>query len=733
MFRQFDTRRRAVPLRRNLAVAAAALLVAGTGVGVFTGARAAAPTGQSGHIQTVAGNMQNFQQFGYSGDGGPASSAQLYNPRAIGFAPNGDVYIADALNQRIRKIDAGGVISTFAGSGPPDSQGTLQNGATPTGANGDGGPATQAVFNQPHGVAVDSKGNVYIADSNNQRLRMVDAGSGTITTIAGTGDPKAPPCPDKSATCPAAGSGLKFPKSMFMAAGDQLYLADSGHGMIRKLDLAANPVTITIVAGNTQSRTYGGDGGRAVDAQLNTPEGVAVDKAGNLYIADSMNNLVRKVDTNGIITTLAGDVAAAQAASDAKQPVAARNSAGDGGPATSAILDGPRGIAVDSSGHVYVAQEAADPATQATGARIRRIDPSGTINSIAGTGNTSGRGRVAGDPGPVPAGQAEFNTMHDLAVDAAGNLWIADSKNNLVRVLFDPANAPALGAPTPPATQPPASQPPGSQPPASQPPGATSGKAVPNQSGYWMLGNDGKIFPFGDARSLGDPSAVLTAGTKAVRLEPTPTTGGYWVLNDEGSVYAYGDALPAGGLPAGSLGKGEKATSLSATPTGKGYWIFTTKGRVFPFGDARSFGDLEKLDLNGSVQSSVATPSGQGYYMVAKDGGVFAFGDAKFRGSMGAVKLNQPVESLVPTRDGLGYWLVASDGGIFAFGNAPFRGSMGDKKLNRPVVGMVRYGAGYLMVAADGGIFSFSDRPFVGSLGDNPPARPIAFAATLDS
>src|SRR5581483_5613051 len=151
-----------------------------------------------------------------SGDGGPATSAQLYNPRAIGFAPNGDVYIADALNERIRKIDGSGVISTFAGNG------TLQNGATPTGADGDGGPATQAVFNQPHGVAVDSKGNVYVADSNDQRIRKID-GSGTITTIAGTGDPKAPPCPTKALTCPAQGSGLKFPKSMFMAPGDKLY------------------------------------------------------------------------------------------------------------------------------------------------------------------------------------------------------------------------------------------------------------------------------------------------------------------------------------------------------------------------------------------------------------------------------------------------------------------------------------------------------------------------------
>ncbi len=732
MFRQSEKRRPgggqgAVP-RRGLAAAVAGLLVAGTGVGVFSAARAAVPTGATGHIQTVAGNMQNYQQFGYSGDGGPASSAQLYNPRAIGFGPKGEVYIADALNQRIRMIDASGVISTFAGSGPPDSAGTLQNGATPTGANGDGGPATQAVFNQPHGVAADSKGNVYIADSNNQRLRKVDAATGIITTIAGTGDPKAPPCPDRGQTCPAEGSGLKFPKSMVMTPGDQLYLADSGHGMIRKLDLAANPVTITIVAGNTQSRTYGGDGGRATDAQLNTPEGVAVDQAGNIYIADKLNNLVRKVDTNGIITTIAGDAAAAQAAADAKQPVAPRESTGDGGPATSAVLDGPRGIAVDDKGNVYIAQEAADPATQATGARIRRIDPSGTIASIAGTGRTSGRGRVAGDPGPVPAGEAEFNTMHNLAMDSAGNLWIADSKNNLVRVVFDPANAPALGAPAPAPPGPPPTEPPGQQAPV-----ATSPQAVPNRSGYWMLGNDGKIFPFGDARSLGDPSAVLPAGTKAVRLEPTPSAAGYWVLSNEGAVYAYGDAMALGGLNAADLGKGEKATSLSTTPSGNGYWIFTTKGRVFPFGDAKAFGDLARLDLNGAVQSSVATPSGLGYYMVAEDGGVFAFGDAKFRGSMGAVKLNQPVESLVPTRDGLGYWLVASDGGIFAFGTAPFRGSMGDTKLNKPVVGMVRYGNGYLMVAADGGIFSYSDRPFVGSLGDDPPPKPIVFAATLDS
>jgi len=193
MFRQQEKRRRAVPARRGLVTAVAGLVAVGTGVGVLSPAQAAPPTGQAGYIQTVAGNMQNYQQFGYSGDGGPATSAQLYNPRAIGFAPNGDVYIADALNERIRKIDGSGVISTFAGSGPSDANGTLQNGATPTGADGDGGPATQAVFNQPHGVAVDSKGNVYVADSNDQRIRKIDT-SGTITTIAGTAAPWGRPC-----------------------------------------------------------------------------------------------------------------------------------------------------------------------------------------------------------------------------------------------------------------------------------------------------------------------------------------------------------------------------------------------------------------------------------------------------------------------------------------------------------------------------------------------------------
>jgi hypothetical protein len=240
------------------------------------------------------------------------------------------------------------------------------------------------------------------------------------------------------------------------------------------------------------------------------------------------------------------------------------------------------------------------------------------------------------------------------------------------------------------------------------------------RSGYWMVGADGRVYAFGEARKLGD----ATSG--AVDIEPTPSGNGYWVVDSAGRVTALGDARWLG-----NAASPEAVTSLSSTRSGDGYWMFTTKGRVLAFGDAVHYGDMSARRLNGPVLDSIPTASGQGYYMVAADGGIFSFGDARFFGSMGGKKLNAPVQSLVPDGDGAGYWLVASDGGIFAF-DAPFRGSMGGTRLNKPVTGMVRNGNGYLMVGEDGGIFNFSDKPFHGSLGDNPPVRPIVSVAALD-
>jgi hypothetical protein len=260
------------------------------------------------------------------------------------------------------------------------------------------------------------------------------------------------------------------------------------------------------------------------------------------------------------------------------------------------------------------------------------------------------------------------------------------------------------------------------------PPAGGGGPAAPptGRSGYWMLGADGTVYPFGAAAGHGN----APAGLDAVDVEPTPFGDGYWVVDAGGTVRNFGDAKALGGLDRARLDRGETVTSLSATPSGNGYWVFTSRGRAVTFGDAVFYGDMTRAVLNGAVLDSVPTATGKGYYMVAADGGIFAFGDAAFAGSMGGKRLNAAVQSLVPDPDGRGYWLVASDGGVFAF-DAPFRGSMGGAALNKPITGMVPFGNGYLMVAEDGGVFSFSDKAFSGSLGGHPPARPIVAVAAL--
>jgi hypothetical protein len=330
------------------------------------------------------------------------------------------------------------------------------------------------------------------------------------------------------------------------------------------------------------------------------------------------------------------------------------------------------------------------------------------------------------------------STIGPCTGDSGGPLFVSD-RQGVVRIAgvvsygSNPCNATPAGfaqvstnldfiqgvigaapPPTPPTPPPPA--------PPTSPPSTTG-------AGYWMLGADAKVYPFGAAPGLGDANGH--ANGSAVGIAPTPDNTGYWIVTTTGQVFQFGSAPALGSVAPGALVPGELVTGLAATPTGKGYVIFTTKGRAVPFGDAPSAGDMTGTPLNGPVLGGVVTPSGKGYYMVASDGGIFTFGDAVFRGSMGGKRLNQPVRGLVPTASGAGYWLVASDGGIFTFGDAPFLGSMGGTTLNKPVVGMVRYGNGYLMVGSDGGIFTFSNLAFVGSLGSHPPVVPISSVAVV--
>jgi hypothetical protein len=638
-----------------------------------------------GTVTTVVGNGDSS----FGGDGGLATQASMYEPRMMAFDRAGDMYITDTFNQVIRKVDRDGMMSTAAGKPAPVSGGNTSGNLCPNHFGGDGGPAAEALLSCPHSLVVTDAGDVIVADSGNNRIRAIDA-RGVIRTIVGTGA-----YGSSGDGGPAALATLVDPKGVALDAAGNLYIADTGNHRVRRVDAAG---LISTVVG-TGAPGAAGDGGPAGQALLSEPRTLAFDQVGNLYITEPKVNRIRKVDPQGIITLFAGTGTA--------------GFAGDGGLATKAQLSTPRGVAADAAGTVYIA----DSLNQ----RVRRVGLDGIITTIAGTG-ASGFG---GDGGP--AAQARLFTPRAVAVWGR-DLYIADTYNQRIRKvagvasgsvfpMLEPPPASSTTTSTTTTLPPPV---PTTRPPAAVPPRAPSG--------YWMLGADGRVYPFGAAAGFGSPAVHLPE--TAVDLEPTPTGRGYWVLDSAGHVFALGEAVRLGDVDLVGLAAGETAASISSTPSGRGYWVFTNRGRVLPFGDAPFLGDVSGMTLNGPVLDSVATATGRGYFMVASDGGIFTFGDGRFAGSMGETRLNAPVQSLVPDGDGPGYWLVASDGGVFAF-DAPFRGSMGGTRLNRPITGMVRYSNGYLMVAEDGGIFDFSDLPFSGSLGDRPPDRPIVSVAAL--
>jgi uncharacterized repeat protein (TIGR01451 family) len=288
-------------------------------------------------VTTYAGNGT----AGFAGDSGPAISAELQNPWGVAVDKAGNVYVADQTNNRIRKVDTNGNITTVAGNGT-------------AGYIADGVSAASTELNNPYNVTLDSAGNLYIADYYNSRVRKVDT-NGIITTVAGngtygsTGDGGA-----------ATSAELSYPIGLAVDSAGNLYIGDYLNNRVRKVDTTG---TITTVAGNGTAG-YTGDGTAATGAEINGPNGVALDSTGNLYIADYYNNVIRKVSTAGIITTVAGNGTA--------------GFSGDGGMATSAELSVPWTVTVDSAGNLFIGDEGND--------RVRRVDTSGTITTIAGNG-----------------------------------------------------------------------------------------------------------------------------------------------------------------------------------------------------------------------------------------------------------------------------------------------------------------------------------------------------------
>jgi uncharacterized protein (TIGR03437 family) len=351
-----------------------------------------------GTIQTIAGSGSQS----YSGDGGPAIDAALNVPVEVYVDQKGNIFIADQYNNRIRKIAPGGKISTVAGTGV-------------AGFSGDGGPAVDAQLNTPTGIFGDSFGNLYIGDPGNQRIRKVNA-AGIITTLAGNGAKGY-----GGDGGPANKTTLYNASRVAVDASGNVYIADQSNHRIRKVTPGG---IITTFAGNgagtPATGAFSGDGGPAVDASLNNPTAVAMDPTGVLYIADQYNQRIRKVALNGTITTIAGNGSAGYG--------------GDGGPATAASLNYPGGITLDATGNIYFNDD--------LNFRTRVVSTSGTINTVAGSG-VSG---FSGDGGAATS--ANLSGNFGVAFDLEGNMYFADSTNNRIREVYGvvPGAAPVISA-----------------------------------------------------------------------------------------------------------------------------------------------------------------------------------------------------------------------------------------------------------------------------------------------
>ncbi len=333
----------------------------------------------AGNVSTLAGSGS----YGFAD--GPGASAKFSYPYGVAVDASGNVTVADAGNNRIRKIDTAGNVSTLAGSG---------------GFGFADGPDASAMFSYPVGVAADASGNVYVADASNNRIRRIDS-AGSVSTLAGSGS-------SGFADGPGASAKFSRPYGVAVDASGNVYVADNGNQRIRKIDTAGN---VSTLAG---SGTYGFADGPGVSAMFFGPNGVAVDASGNVYVADNGNQRIRKIDSAGNVSTLAGSGTGGFA----------------DGPGASAMFFGPNGVAVDASGNVYVAD--------ANNRRIRKIDSAGNVSTLAGVGYSG----FADGPGA----SAKFSSLvSGVAVDASGNVYVGDTNNYRIRKIDTAGNVTTLG------------------------------------------------------------------------------------------------------------------------------------------------------------------------------------------------------------------------------------------------------------------------------------------------
>ncbi|CAG4929101.1 unnamed protein product [Acidithrix sp. C25] len=620
------------------------------------------------------------------------STAMVPNGLAVDAA--GNLYISDIGSHVVYKVTPQGGLSIVAGvSG---SSGALTR-----------GPATASEIGTPAGLAVDASSNVYFADSYNQAIGKVTYSGSTLPGIlsiyAGNPGSYGAPIPG-----PATSTPLSSPEGIALDSAGNLYVADSFHSVVEKFTPSG---TMSIVAG--QADTIGAPNCTlstttlyaitctpipATSAYLDIPEAVAVDGSGDIFIADTGNHVVEEINSQtGLLSVIAG--------------VPGSSGAPTLGPANKSALGDPTGLALEASGNLYIA----DPSNNV----VEEINSqTGVLSVVAG---------MVGQSGPPTPGQAtssKLNSPGELAI-SGNKLYISDTKNNVVEKVDLAAGTLSIfagtgTAPTPTPTSIPIPTP--TPTPTSIPiPTPTSIPAPTQGSGYQLAAADGGVFSF-DAPFYGS-AANTRLNARIVGMARTPNGGGYWLVAADGGVFSFGDAAFHGS--ATNIRLNQPVVGMAVDPATGGYWLVAADGGVFSF-DAPYYGSKGGGNLTSAIVGIASTPDGGGYWITTADGHVYGFGDASYHGDMAGKSLNQPIVGIASTPTGGGYWLVAADGGVFSFGDAAFHGSATNIRLNQPVVGMAVDPAtgGYWLVAADGGVFSF-DAPFYGSAANIRLNEPI--------
>ena len=509
----------------------------------------------------------------------------------------------------------------------------------------------------PSSMALDSSGNIWVTNT----------GPDTVVEFTqaqlATGGAPAP-----TVTLAATAGSLDGPTALVFDRAGDLWVSNVFNNSVVEF----TPGQLAASGSPTPKVTITSNG--LVPASIDSPEALALDGSGNLWIGNSGNSTVVKLTPTQLSAT------------------------GTPTPAvtlTSAAITAPESLTFDRSGNLWVANY-----------------------SIPGNLVAFSPAQLAASGAPVPKVTISSNSTnldgpHGLTFDRFGNLWVGNYLSNSITE-FSPTQLAASGTPTPTSTL----------------AGASTGLSGPAAvaivpaTGYTLAASDGGIFNYGGSGFFGSQGGS-PLNKPIVGMAGSPDGLGYWLVASDGGIFNFGDAGFFGSHGGSPLNK--PVVGMAGSPDGKGYWLVASDGGIFTYGDAGFFGSHGGTPLNKPIVGMAATGDGGGYWLVASDGGIFTYGDAGFFGSHGGSPLNKPIVAMASTPDSGGYWLVASDGGIFTYGDAGFYGSHGGSPLNKPIVGMAATpdGGGYWLVASDGGIFTYGDAGFFGSHGGSPLNKPI--------